>query len=165
MHSSESEIVGAKCKFKGKLLQKSDIKKFPGEFCGGNFLWPFVRRTSETPTTTTSQKSIAIHLPFVLQYDSHLYRCAFGAPYALRKGNTVSTPPICIAVRLPFVSQYASHLYRNAFGKILVVVVTGMFPILVGEKARNKSLPTSTAKFKSEFGSFAAKLHTARIGP
>ena len=37
---------------------------------------------------------------------SHLYR---------------SMPPICIAVRLPFVSQ--------CFGKILVVVVTGMFPI------------------------------------
>ena len=40
------------------------------------------------------------------QYSSHLYR---------------STPPICIAVRLPFVSQYF-------WGKILVVVVTGMFP-------------------------------------
>ena len=63
---------------------------------------------------------IAIRLPFVPQY--------FWCPYALRKGNTVSTPPICIAVRLPFVLQYASHLYRNTFGKILVVVVTGMFP-------------------------------------
>ena len=69
---------------------------------------------SETPTTTTSQKSIAIHLPFVAQ--------CFWCPYALRKRNTVSTLPICIAVRLPFVLPYASHLYRNAFGKILVVV-------------------------------------------
>ena len=46
-------------------------------------------------------------------------------PLAVR---VVSTPPICIAVRLPFVLQYASHLYRNTFVKILVVVVTGMFP-------------------------------------
>ena len=69
---------------------------------------------SETPTTTTSQKSIAIHLPFVLQYASNLYRSAFCAPYALRKGKCCqysshlyrSTPPICIAIRLPFVSQY-----------------------------------------------------------
>ena len=93
---------------------------------------------SETPTTTTSQKSIAIRLPIciairpppppiciallsvplssqereILQYSPHLYS---------------STRPICIAVRLPFVSQYAPHLYRNTFGKILVVVVTGMF--------------------------------------
>ena len=42
--------------------------------------------------------------------------------------NIVSVPPICIAVRLPFVLQYASHLYRSTFGKIVVVVVTGMFP-------------------------------------
>ena len=54
-------------------------------------------------------------------------------PYALRKWNTLSTPPICIAVGLPFVLQYASHLYRSAFGKILVVVVTGMFPIYSGK--------------------------------
>ena len=72
------------------------------------------RRMSETPTTTTSQESIAIHTsnlncktpPICIavlsvplrseegkhcQYSSHLYR---------------STPPICIAIRLPFVSQY-----------------------------------------------------------
>ena len=81
----------------------------------------FFRRTSETPTTTISRKSIAIHLPF-------LYH---------------NTPPICIAVLLvplgskerevpsvllPFVLQYASHLYRSTLGKILVVVVAGMFP-------------------------------------
>ena len=39
-----------------------------------------LRRTSETPTTTTSQKSIAIHLQFVLQYASNLYCSTFGAP-------------------------------------------------------------------------------------
>ena len=69
-----------------------------------------------------------------------------------------NAPPICTSMRLQFVSQYfgcpirseerkcyqyssqlyrstpptvlqhASHLYRNIFGKILVVVVTGMFP-------------------------------------
>ena len=38
-----------------------------------------LRRMSETPTTTTSQKSIAVRLPFVLQYASHLYCSAFGA--------------------------------------------------------------------------------------
>ena len=73
---------------------------------------PTFRRMSETPTTTTSQKCIAIRsnlycntppiciaglsVPLssqereILQCSSHLYR---------------STPPICIAVRLPFVSQ------------------------------------------------------------
>ena len=91
--------------------------------------FPSFRIMSETPTTTTFQKSIAIRLQFVLQYASNLYRSAFGAPSLRGKGNTVSTPPICIAVRLPFVLQYASHWYRSTFGKILVVVVTGMFPI------------------------------------
>ena len=67
-----------------------------------------IRRTSETPTTTTSLRSIAIHLQFVLQYASYLY---------------CGAPPICIAIRPPFASSYRSFL-----GKILVVVVTGMFP-------------------------------------
>ena len=49
----------------------------------------------------------------------------------IRPQFVLQSPPICIAVRLPFVSQYASHLYCNTFGKILVVVVTGMFPTLV----------------------------------
>ena len=64
----------------------------------------------------------------VLQYASNLYCSAFGATELSGKGNLVSAPPICVAVCLPFTSQYASHLYRNTFGKILVVVVTGMFP-------------------------------------
>ena len=73
----------------------------------------FFRRMSETPTTTTSHKSIAIHLQFVLQYAANLYcstppicilQC-FRCHWALRKGN--------FSVTLPFVSQYASHLYRN----------------------------------------------------
>ena len=70
----------------------------------------------------------------VWQYTLHLY---------------CNTPPICIAVlSVPLGSQereivqYASHLYRSAppiciamlFGKILVVVVTGMFPISRGRK-------------------------------
>ena len=37
-----------------------------------------IRRMSETPTTTTSQKSIAVRLQFVLQYASNLY--CFDAP-------------------------------------------------------------------------------------
>ena len=64
-----------------------------------------IRRMSETPTTTTSQESIAIHLPFVLQYASNLYYSTLGATELSGEGNT--------SVLLPFVSQYASHLYRN----------------------------------------------------
>ena len=50
-----------------------------------NFAQPGLSRSkcrsmSETPTTTTSQKSIAIHLQFVLQCSSKLYCNAFGAP-------------------------------------------------------------------------------------
>ena len=69
-------------------------------------------RTSETPTTTTSQKSIAIHLPFVLQYASKLYCSTLPLGSKEREKCQYSshlhrsTPPICIAIRLPFVSQY-----------------------------------------------------------
>ena len=59
----------------------------------------------KTPTTTTSQQSIAIHFQFVLQYASNLYCSTFGAPTLWGKGST--------SVLLPFVSQYASHLYCN----------------------------------------------------
>ena len=48
-----------------------------GPFCSHGSC---IRRMSETPTTTTSQKSIALCLPFVLQYASNLYCSAFGAP-------------------------------------------------------------------------------------
>ena len=57
------------------------------------------------PTTTTSQKSIAIHLPFVSQYASHLYRSTFGALGSKERE--------ILSVVLPFVSQCASHLYCN----------------------------------------------------
>ena len=104
---------------------------------------PSFRRTSETPTTTTSQKKyrntppicIAIRLQFVLEH--------FWCPYTLRKGNTASTPPICIAVRPPFVLQYASHLYRSTFGKILVVVVTGMLPTLAPSHQWSSTQPVA----------------------
>ena len=71
-----------------------------------------LRRMSETPTTSASQKSIAIHIQFVLQYASNLNRSAFGAPELQGKGNTFGDPPICIAVRLPFVLQ-SSLWYRS----------------------------------------------------
>ena len=80
----------------------------------------FLFRTQKnvrTPTTTTSQRGIAMHLQFVLQYTSNLYCSAFGAPTLGGKGNIVSTPPICIAVRLPFVLQCASHSHRSTFEK------------------------------------------------
>ena len=35
----------------------------------------------------------------------------------------------------------------------------------LGKDGTKKSTPTSTAKFKSEFGNFAAKIHTARLWP
>ena len=68
-------------------------------------LWRHVRRMSETPTTTTSQK--------VWQYTSNLHIQYFS--------------PICIfSTSLPFVLQCATHSYRNTFvGAILVVGVTG----------------------------------------
>ena len=76
-----------------------------------------VRRMSETPTTITSQKSIATHLPSVLQYASNLYRSAFWCLYALRKGKYCQ-------YSLPFVSQYASHLYCNT-PPICIAVLLG----------------------------------------
>ena len=123
----------------------------------------YLRRMSETPTTTTSQKSIAIHLPigiairlqFALQY--------FWCPYALRKGNLVSIPPICIAVRPPFVLQYASHSYRSTFGKILVVVVTEMFPITEAPgspRVPKECAPESEKSPKRSFGLFLDSFRT-----
>ena len=121
------------------VLKHSKTRYTPENEIGMNFgnIFPLLlklsaklRRMSETPTTTTSQNKyrntppicIAVRLQFVLQ-------CFwFWCCWALRKGNIVTAPPICIAVRLPFVLQYATHLYRSTFGKILVVVVTGMFP-------------------------------------
>ena len=73
-------------------------------------------RTSETPTTTTSHKSIAIRLPFVLQYASNLYCSSFGAPMLRGKG--------VLSVLLPFVSQYAPHLYCNT-PPICIAVLLG----------------------------------------
>ena len=75
----------------------------------------WVRRMSETPTTTTSRKSIAIHLQFVLQYASNLYCHALGALRSEeRKYDHL----------LPFVSQYASHLYCNT-PPICIAVLLG----------------------------------------
>ena len=56
------------------------------------------RRVTETPTSTTSQKSIAVHLQFVLQYASNLY------------GGVFDDPPPC-SEEGEILSQYASHLY------------------------------------------------------
>ena len=71
---------------------------------------------SETPTTTTSQKIIAKHLQFVLQYASYLYRSTFGAPPLRRRS--------ILLVLLAFVSQYTSHLYCNA-PPICIAVLSG----------------------------------------
>ena len=82
----------------------------------------------------------------ILQYSSHLYR---------------STPPICVAVRLPFVSQYASHSYRNAFGKILVVVVTGMFP----NNCTSSKMPFRACGDLEGYGRWATKIFTLAASP
>ena len=81
---------------------------------------------SETPTPTACLKSTAVHLQFVRQYASHLYRSTFLASKLRRKGNP--------AIRLPFVLQYASHLYGSTrpictayFWKNTGVGVTGVF--------------------------------------
>ena len=71
-----------------------------------------VSRMSETPTTTTSRKSIAIRLQFVIT--PSICIAVLLVPYGLRKGKYCqysshvyrSAPLICIAIRLPFVSQY-----------------------------------------------------------
>ena len=50
-------------------------------------------------------------------------------PYALRKGKYCQYSSHLYRSTPLIVLQYASHLYRSTtFGKILVVVVTGMFP-------------------------------------
>ena len=51
------------------------------------------------PLRSGERELLSVLLPFVSQYASHA-----------------------------FVLQYASHLCRSTFGKILVVVVTGIFP-------------------------------------
>ena len=86
------------------LLEKGSFQKSPfsREFRDSR---DFIRRMSETPATTTSQKTIAIHLQFVLQYASNLHCSAFGAPTLWWKGT--------LSALSPFVSQYASHL-KNA---------------------------------------------------
>ena len=62
-----------------------------------------VRELPEPPLLP--KKSIAIHLPFVLQYASNLY-CGTLVPLGSKEREMLS-------VLLPFVSQYASHLYCN----------------------------------------------------
>ena len=82
----------------------------------------WIIRMSETPTTTTSQKSIAIHFQFVLQCPSNLYCSTFSAHTSGQREILSalshlyrSTPPICIALPPPFVSQKnlggCGHLY------------------------------------------------------
>ena len=101
-----------------------------------------LRRMSDTPTTATSQKSIAIHLQFVLQYASNLYcsafGAAFGAPMLRGKGSTVSTPPICIAARLQLALQYASHSYCSTFGKSWWLWSLGCSPRTAREMSKTK---------------------------
>ena len=68
----------------------------------------------------------------VSQYTSNLFCNSLQFPIciALLPVPLRSEERELLSVRLPFVLQYASHLYRNTFGKILVVVVTGMLPII-----------------------------------
>ena len=70
---------------------------------------------SETPTTTTSQKSVAIRPQFILQYAPNLYCTAFGATEFPGKGNSSVLPP--------FVLQYASHLYRSTSPSCIAILL------------------------------------------
>ena len=125
--------VGAK-KF-GMSLETREIKFFGRDIPG--FCWDI----PAAPEKFEKKKFVFNFRPLqppqllkkVSQYTSHLY---------------CSAPPICIAVLLvplgykerqilsvlrPFVSQYTSHLYCDTpvsryFERMLVVVVTGMFP-------------------------------------
>ena len=87
-----------KASYKGHVAAGSPIL---GASWGRSSL-EWVRRMSETPTTTT-QKSIEIHIQCVLQSASNLYCSAFGAPTLWRRE--------ILSGLLPFVSQCASHLY------------------------------------------------------
>ena len=80
---------------------------------------------SETPTTTTSQKSIAIRPQFVLQYAPNLYCTAFGASEFPGKGNSSVLPP--------FVLQYTSHLYRSTSPICIAIRLPFVSHILLGK--------------------------------
>ena len=75
----------------------------------------------------------------VSQYTSNLYCNTPPIRIALLLVPLHSEEREILSALLPFISQYAphlhcniaSHFYRSAFGKILVVEVTGMFPISV----------------------------------
>ena len=59
----------------------------------------------------------------------------------------LGVPPLtALPRRLPFVLPYASHLYRSTFGKILVVVVTGMFPKYSGIRRLEKAVTVDLEK-------------------
>ena len=73
---------------------------------GGPGVNPMVRRMSETPTATTAQKSIAIHLSFVSQSASNCFIAVLLVPLGSQEKEILS-------ILVPFVSQYASHLYCN----------------------------------------------------
>ena len=85
----------------------------------------------------------------VSQYASNLYCstppiCIAGLlmPLRFEEREILSVLlPFCIAVRLPFVLQYASNLYLSTFGKIVVVVVTRMFPKNAQEEGLGRISP------------------------
>ena len=99
----------------------------------------------DTFSTDRQKPQPPLLLKKVTQHISHLY--CHTPPICIAvllvplgsKEREILSVPICIAVLLPFVSQYASHLYRSTFGKILVVVVTGMFPTFISTTDRRPS--------------------------
>ena len=106
---------------------------------------------SETPTTTTSQKSIAIHLPFVSQYAS-ICIAVLSVPLCSEEREVLS-------VLLPFVSQYVSHLYCNTppiriavlLGKSWWLWSPGCSQKGPGEKGAPRNHPESSSQKLADF--------------
>ena len=95
-----------------------------------------IRRMSETPTTTTSQKSIAKHLQFVF-LSACICIAVLSVPLSSEEKEILS-------VVLSFVSQDTSHFNTSRiyivvlFGRVLVVGVAGMFCQLSSTKTAKR---------------------------
>ena len=80
------------------------------------------------------------------------------APEVLSGDSNPSRKDFCRNPRGIYPNEFLGEFCRGFFG--------GFFPaFFLGKNRRKKSTQKSTAIFKSEFGSFGAKIHTARIRP
>ena len=100
-----------------------------------------------------------MHIHFILQYNSHFYCSALGAPERSEKGTTLSTPPICIAIWLSFVSQYTSHLNSGTFAKVRAVGVTAMLPTAFWDPPSEMSWPCYVSSRRGQLGLYKAQAY------